>query len=164
MKPIRLHFLIRNINKYPLMTDGNGDWRDWRERTTYEIWNYNHYTLIYTYTYTLIHYTLIHLYTYTLYTYIHLHLYTYISTHLWPLLSRVVWTINTHLWPLLSRVVWTINLEYGRLYTVLYCNVLYSTVLYCTVLYRTIMCRTVLYYNKKVRNFQIRRAGISYCE
>ena len=46
----------------------------------------------------------------------------------------------------------TINLEYGRLYTVLYCNVLDSTVLYCTVLYRTIMYRTVLYYNKKVRN------------
>ena len=38
-----------------------------------------------------------------------------------------------------------INLEYGRLYTVLYCNVLYSTVLYCTVLYRTIMYRTVPY-------------------
>merc|ERR1712115_279841 len=65
--------------------------------------------------------------------------------------------------PLLSRVVSTINLEYGRLYTVLYCNVLYSTVVYCTVLYRTIMYRTVLYYNKKVRNFQIRRAGTSYC-
>ena len=38
-----------------------------------------------------------------------------------------------------------LELEYGRLYTVLYCNVLYSTVLYCTVLYRTIMYRTVPY-------------------
>ena len=48
-----------------------------------------------------------------------------------------------------------INSSVDGLYTVLYCNVLYSTVLYCTVLYHTIMYRTVLYYNKKVRNFQI---------
>ena len=44
-----------------------------------------------------------------------------------------------------ARVVSSQNLEYGRLYTVLYCNVLYSTVLYCTVLYRTIMYPTVPY-------------------
>ena len=31
-----------------------------------------------------------------------------------------------------------INSSVDGLYTVLYCNVLYSTVLYCTVLYRTL--------------------------
>ena len=34
--------------------------------------------------------------------------------------------------------------------------------MYCTVLYRTIMYRTVLYNNKKVRNFQMRRAGTTF--
>ena len=54
-----------------------------------------------------------------------------------------------------------INSSVDGLYTVLYCNVLYSTVLYCTVLYHTIMYRTVLYYNEKVRN--LRTPAALYC-
>merc|ERR1712112_641812 len=59
------------------------------------------------------------------------------------------------------RVVSSQNLEYGRLYTVLYCYVLYSTVLYIGIHSHNVFTNpSGLILHKKIRKFAHRQSEI----